>query len=217
MGTQYQSIGDSTLLLSWSHIQVTSSKVFKKACGLWYIPTILSLVYPHSDSHISIPCDANPYTQVPYILPCSRIHGFFRCYLGVPGKSTAWDVVNSSWPSEAPRNFLLLQMVTHHRKLRDTSSGSSAYSDNHVHTSALSSCWEWGKYSVFSIFADSALGLGTVCSGPQTYLGVFIIILYPDVLWMVWARTPRNKLSFQLSSLPLWACPSFASRDLLWS
>lgn len=31
----------------------------------------------------------------------------------------------------------------------ETSSGSSAYSDNHVHTSALSSCWEWGKCSVF--------------------------------------------------------------------
>ena len=87
IGTQFQSTGDSTLFLSWSHVKV------QKHSKVHLIPGISSLnMGLLSHSHISIFYEAIHLYRSPYILPCFRDCGLFKGHSGILGKSSAWKV-----------------------------------------------------------------------------------------------------------------------------
>lgn len=186
METQYQSIGDCIFLLSWSHIQVQKCSKGHLVSGIsppsgpWYIHPLTHL---HSLWHY-------PYTQVPYILPCSRTHGFFRCYSGVPGKSTAWGVETLLDP---PRH---LETFCCSNGWYTTGNSETLPLD---HLPIVTTIYEYilllshhagnGESVVFFHLCRLCSGVGYNFLRFLNLSGGFIVILYPDVPWMVWART----------------------------
>lgn len=174
--------------------------------GFWF------LVHPPSTwantwhSHISIHCKTiNPHRS-PHILPCSRAHGLFRCYSGVLGKSSAWNVGNCAY---APRHLATFRCCSARCATEATLGGFlwiiCRDTRTQISSGLLPSVCDWGKCSVFSTISDPTLRLGAIFLRFSNLSGVFYYYSLPRfALDSTGKDAIRNLLPYQLSSLPLW-------------